>query len=105
MKTRKGRGEKYKHVLSLMRTKGGTIATDDPDLVTLLGGPIGTDGSVLYRLSTYVSYIRKFTNVQVRAVRAAEKSSVPGQRRKVVRYELSTSIADGPTLQTFGETS
>lgn len=103
--TRPKKGQQWEHVLALMQSKGGTIAVDDPDLAALLGGPIDADGSVLYRLPTFMAYIRRCAKFQVRGIRAAEKSLVRGKRRKVVRYELGPST-DGPLeiKQPSGET-
>lgn len=78
MKKRKSKGEKWQHVLTLIRQKGGAIATDDPDLVALLG-------DVIYRLPTYISYIRR-SGVPVRAIRATDKPATG--RRHVARYEV-----------------
>lgn len=71
--------EKYLKVLELMKTKGGKVEATDPDLTALLGGPVGQTGSVLYRLPTYMSFIRKFAKLEVTGIRNG---------RKVVAYEL-----------------
>lgn len=71
--------QKYERVLELMKSKGGTIAVDDPELVDLLKSDRGARGEVLYRLPTYISFIRRFAHIDVKGKR---------QGRKVVAYEL-----------------
>ena len=90
MKKRNTKGEKWTRVLALIRQKGGAIATDDPDLVALLGG-------VLYRLPTYITYIRR-SGVPVRAIRATDKPAMG--RRHVARYELgeTSSHVEEPNI-------
>jgi hypothetical protein len=64
--------EKYERVLELMKSKGGTVQVDDPDLQQLLG-------RLIYRVAVYMSFIRRFTKLQVHAQRDG---------RRVVAYSL-----------------
>lgn len=84
--------EKYERVLELMKTRGGRLAINDPELIELLGpvGPKGTkraDGtpSVWYRLPTFIHFIRKRANLDVRGLRKG---------RLVESYELVASSMD-----------
>jgi hypothetical protein len=72
--------QKYQRVLDLMKQKGGKIAVTDPDLKALLG-------RLIYRLPTYISYIRRFANLEVTGIRNADPAL--GNGRKVVAYELA----------------
>jgi hypothetical protein len=70
---RKKTGMLWTKVLELMRNKGGRVELTDPDLENLLG-------RTMYRISTYMWYIRTQAQVEVRAIRNG---------RKVVAYELA----------------
>lgn len=65
--------EKYEKVLDLMKQKGGRIEVDDPDLKAILGEEL------MYRVSVYFSFIRRFSKLEVNAERKG---------RKVVAYSL-----------------
>lgn len=67
--------EKHECVLELMKSKGGRIEVSDPDLHALLG-------RLIYRLSVYMSFIRRFSKLEVCAERAA------GPKRNVTAYAL-----------------
>lgn len=80
--------ELYEKVLKLMQTKpSGKIDVNDPELVSLLG-------KTHYRLPTYISFIRKYANLDVNALRGLveDDKANPGQtvtnNRKVTAYQL-----------------
>jgi hypothetical protein len=77
--------EKYERVLKLMQDKGGKLAVDDPDLLALLG-------RLVYRLPTYMSYIRRFAHLEVTGIRNTDPAR--GNGRKVVAYELVAVATD-----------
>jgi hypothetical protein len=64
--------EKFERVLDLMKRKGGTIELSDPELQSLLG-------RLIYRVSVYISFIRRFSMLEVKSIR---------EGRKVVAYSL-----------------
>jgi hypothetical protein len=81
--------QKYEKVLNLMKSKGGVVRLDDPDLAAMLvrdepeekfkeGDARRT--SLLYRMPTFVYSIRKFAKLEVNGIR---------EGRKVVAYELA----------------
>ncbi len=81
--------EKYEKVLGLMMTKGGKVSVDDADLATLLERETPEETfkegdarrtSLLYRLPTYISFIRKYAKLEIDGIRVG---------RKVVAYELT----------------
>lgn len=69
--------EKYERVLELMKQKGGKVSVTDADLTALLG-------RLIYRLPTYMSFIRRFAKLDVKGIR---------EGRKVVAYELAALAA------------
>lgn len=71
--------EKFQRVQELMQAKGGAVDVTDGDLIALLGQRL------MYRLPTYMSFIRVKSNLKVRGVRVG---------RKVVRYELEAMVPE-----------
>ena len=71
--------EKYLKVLDLMKSKGGKIAVDDPELVTLLGASKKSGKPLIYRIAVYMSYIRRFAKLEVKTNRV---------KRQAISYEL-----------------
>lgn len=76
--------EKYEKVLELMKSKGGRLTVEDSDLLVILSRDEEQKKNLAYRLTTYMSYIRRFAKLEVKALRTG---------RKVWAYEL---IATGP---------
>lgn len=60
------KGEKYLKVLALLKEKG-RVSLVDPDLLALLDR--GDKKNLAYRMTTYVSYIRRFAKIEVKALR------------------------------------
>jgi len=71
--------EKYLKVLDLMKSKGGKVAVNDPDLLAIVGNSRKTGESLEYRLTVYMSYIRRLAKLEVKTIRS---------KRKAIRYEL-----------------
>lgn len=71
--------EKYEKVLALMKSKGGKINVDDPELIALLGDAKKSGKPLIYRIAVYMSYIRRFAKLEVKANR---------NKRIAVSYEL-----------------
>lgn len=65
---RKTRGEKYQKVLELLKAKG-RLTMNDPDLLALLSRDDKGKANLVYRMTTYVSYIRRFAGIEVKALR------------------------------------
>ena len=82
--------EKYEKVLDLLRQKG-RLRVDDADLVALLSRDADQKSNLVYRVTAYMSYIRRFAKLEVKALR---------EGRKVWAYELVPVgvDADGKTL-------
>lgn len=77
--------QKYEKVLDLMRNRpNGRIELTDPELNELLDRSTKDKQSLMYRIATYMSFIRRYKNLQVRGIRNG---------RKVVAYEL-VALAD-----------
>ena len=73
---------KYEKVLKLMQDKGGRIAVEDADLQTTLG-------RLIYKTPGYMSCIRRYAKLEVRAVRNG---------RKVTAYELVAMVPETPAV-------
>jgi hypothetical protein len=70
---------KYEKVLELMKTKGGRVDINDPELATVLGD---------YKVVGAMSDIRRLAKLEVRTIR---------EGRKAVGYELvATTPAVAP---------
>lgn len=92
--------QKYERVLDLMKAKGGTLSVDDPDLAAILKRvspatqyPEGDSRreSLVYRLPTYISYIRRKLKLNVKGI---------GQGKHVVAYQLAPTDAAAPVTAT-----
>lgn len=68
MTERKTKGEKYQRVLALLKAKG-RLAMNDPELLALLSRDEKQKSNLVYRMTTYVSYIRRFAGLEVKALR------------------------------------
>lgn len=72
--------EKHLRVLELMKLKGGSIRIDDPDLRAALGTAKISGKELTYRVSSYMSFIRRFDPyLEVKSVRDG---------RRVIAYAL-----------------
>jgi len=75
---------KYTKVLEVMKAKGGRVELTDPDLNQVLG-------RLMYKVSGYMSCIRRYAHLEVKAVRDG---------RKVVAYELVSLTAAPAAVET-----
>ena len=103
--------EKYQKVLDLMKRKGGRLMVADMELAALLGVSQTTGKDMAYRISVYMSYIRRYAKLAVKTVRSG---------RRAVAYELvevdtfrpladnkhwqASRYARNPSVQEAGET-
>jgi hypothetical protein len=95
--------EKYEKVLELMKAKGGKVSVDDAELAVLLERETPEETfkegdarrtSLLYRLPTYISFIRKYAKLEINGIRTG---------RKVVAYELA-ALATAEPIEDVEET-
>jgi len=63
--------EKYLLVLELLKSKG-RLAVDDAELTAVLGTARKTGKPLIYRVATYMSYIRRFAKLEVKTVRSGK---------------------------------
>ena len=75
---------KYTNVLEVMNAMGGRVELSDPELFQVLG-------SLMYKVSGYMSCIRRYAHLEVKAVRDG---------RKVVAYELVSLTAAPAAVET-----
>jgi hypothetical protein len=93
--------EKYLRVLDLMKSKGGRLTVDDADLKVLLGTAPKTGKELIYRVATYMSYIRRFAKLEVKTIRTGKRAVAyelivvnPDATDDATKYQASEYIND-----------